>query len=210
MNNIKSFITNNKILNFIPRLIILLVPIFVLFLVIYDLFSTKENFEGDEDEEEEDVLEYDPDNLDTSYNESGSTDLSNINFFNDNQYYSSENATTYTNSNYVPSYEDTVYLTRSSLVSNSKPIYDSPSSLAGFCDYTHSNPSKTEEICNKIDNEVCASTTCCVLLGGEKCVAGNKNGPIMTENYNNPDISHKDHYYFNGKCFGNCINPTEY
>jgi hypothetical protein len=51
---------------------------------------------------------------------------------------------------------------------------------AGFCDYHKNNPDKLEEICNKQDNSTCTSTNCCVLLGGQKCVYGNTNGPHFT------------------------------
>ena len=199
MTTIQYLVTkSNNILVSIPKIILILVPLVILFFILFDM-NMKEGLE-----------DYDATDLDVTYNNSESYDLSNINYFNDNQYYNTANATTYTNSNYVPTYEDTVYLTRSSLISNSKPIYDSPSALGGFCSYTSTDKPKREEICNKIDKEVCASTECCVLLGGDKCVAGDSNGPLMTSNYNDPELHNKDHYYFNGKCFGNCINPTKY
>ena len=206
MGTTEKFVKRNAsfILSFFYIILFAIIPLMLVIFIIYEYMNIKEGATDTQD------YQNDATNLDTSYNNSESNDLSNINFFNDNQYYSSTNATTYTNSNYVPTYEDTVYLTRSSLVSNSKPIYDTESSLGGFCSYTKSDESKTEEICNKISKEVCASTNCCVLLGGEKCVSGNANGPTMIANYNDPEISKKDHYYYDGKCFGNCINPTKY
>jgi hypothetical protein len=63
-----------------------------------------------------------------------------------------------------------------------------------------------EEKCNAVAPESCASTSCCVLLGGEKCVSGNENGPYMTANYTDYTLTarNKDFYYYQGKCYGNC------
>ena len=36
------------------------------------------------------------------------------------------------------------------------------------------NPYGTEQKCLNIEKDVCASTDCCVLLGGVKCVAGSR------------------------------------
>ena len=57
----------------------------------------------------------------------------------------------------------------------------------------------------ELENNVCASTSCCVLLGGKKCVAGNANGPYMRSHYNDLSLNPKDHYFHQGKCYGNCI-----
>jgi len=45
-----------------------------------------------------------------------------------------------------------------------------------------------------------------VLLGGQKCVAGNENGPTMKANYSDFLVLNKDFYYYQGKCYGNCPN----
>jgi hypothetical protein len=49
------------------------------------------------------------------------------------------------------------------------------------------------------------TTSCCVLLGSSKCVSGNENGPIMKANYSDVFIPNREYYYYNGRCFGNCI-----
>lgn len=107
-------------------------------------------------------------------------------------------------SDFIPTYEDSVFLSRLSDLSHSKPIYDSASILAGFCHFHQLDPSATESKCNSLDKNVCASTDCCVLLGGAKCVAGSKKGPYNKSHYSDPQLPKKDHYYFKGKCYGNC------
>ena len=107
-------------------------------------------------------------------------------------------------SDFMPTYEDSVFLSRLSDLSHSKPIYDSASILAGFCHFHQMDPMATESKCNSLDKNVCASTDCCVLLGGNKCVAGSKGGPYNKSHYSDPQLSKKDHYYFKGKCYGNC------
>jgi len=109
-------------------------------------------------------------------------------------------------SNYVPNYEDSVYLSRLTGLSYTKPIYDTASQLGGFCSFNKNSNENTETSCLKLDKNTCASTTCCVLLGGAKCVAGNENGPIMKSNYNDIYLRNKDFYYYQGKCYGNCRN----
>ena len=107
-------------------------------------------------------------------------------------------------SDFIPTYEDSVFLSRLSDLSHSKPIYDSASILAGFCHFHQLDPAATESKCNSLDKNVCASTDCCVLLGGAKCVAGSKKGPYIKSHYSDPQLPKKDHYYFKGKCYGNC------
>jgi len=120
-------------------------------------------------------------------------------------------------SSYVPTYEDSVYLSRS--MRNAQllpgagaeggkgpaPVYNTDSQLGGFCKANENDKQKIEDKCKAIDKESCASTSCCVLLGGEKCVAGNEKGPHMTANYTDPNLRNKDFYYFQGKCYGNCL-----
>lgn len=148
------------------------------------------------------TTDYDPDNI---YTSDTSDNLMGINYLNDNMYYSPNNTVSYVTGAYVPTYEDSVYLTRSSLVSNAKPMYESNEALAGFCSYAEYDDSQKEIICNALEKEVCASAQCCVLLGGMKCVTGDEYGPTMKENYNDPKIPVKDYYFYDGKCFGNCI-----
>jgi len=107
-------------------------------------------------------------------------------------------------STYVPNYEDSVYLSRTTGISTTAPIYDTASMLGGFCSQNKNFPDMLENKCNQLDKNVCASTSCCVLLGGSKCVSGNQQGVIMKANYNDPSLLNKDFYYYQGKCYGNC------
>jgi len=95
--------------------------------------------------------------------------------------------------------------------------YASPAgqSSGGFCQANAANTSQIDSVCNGLDATVCASTQCCVLLGdsadgpaGSRCVAGGANGPAMTSYYTDPTIMHRDRYYYQGKCYGNCNNNT--
>jgi hypothetical protein len=114
-------------------------------------------------------------------------------------------------SSYVPNYEDSVYLSRLTNIDWKTPVVDlgsevknSGAQFGGFCSFNKSNPGQTELDCNKLDKNTCASTSCCALLGGQKCVAGNENGPTMKSNFSDIYIRNKDHYYYQGKCYGNC------
>ena len=107
-------------------------------------------------------------------------------------------------SKYVPNYEESIYLSTLTKKSTTTPILDAPYLKAGFCEENKSFPFKLEEKCNKLNRETCASTKCCVLLGGQKCVSGNENGPKFSHNYSNLNIKNRDFYYYQGKCYGNC------
>jgi hypothetical protein len=108
---------------------------------------------------------------------------------------------------YAPSYNNTVNFSKLSGFSYNSPIKDSNDVNGGFCSFNKKNPEQLEFKCNKLDNDTCASTSCCVLLGGSKCVYGNKNGVYMKANYTDPSILNKDRYYYLGDCYGNCVNP---
>ena len=110
----------------------------------------------------------------------------------------------YDSSNFVPNYEDSVYLSRLTGLSYTKPVYDTASQLGGFCSFNKNSSANTEISCLKLDKNTCASTSCCVLLGGEKCVAGNESGPTIKSNYSDVYLRNKDFYFYQGKCYGNC------
>lgn len=106
-------------------------------------------------------------------------------------------------STYVPKYEDSVYLSRTSHMPTMAE-YRSAFKTVGFCEENKEFPTKLEEKCNALSAETCASTSCCVLLGGAKCVAGNQRGPTLKQNYGDVFVRNKDHYTHLGKCYGNC------
>lgn len=111
---------------------------------------------------------------------------------------------TYGSSTYVPNYADSIYLSRSTGLSTVSTAVPVSSQLGGFCEHAKTNTVELEVQCNRLPTDVCASTKCCVLLGGTKCVAGNESGPTMKSNYTDPFIRNKDLYYYQGKCYGNC------
>jgi hypothetical protein len=111
---------------------------------------------------------------------------------------------------YVPYYEDSVFLSRSTNAVVNTPTYVTTNVGGGFCNKYKTDSIKLEEQCNAINNETCAATTCCVLLGGQKCVAGSVNGPTMKDNYSDFKIANKDFYYYQGKCYGNCPNTPQF
>jgi hypothetical protein len=107
-------------------------------------------------------------------------------------------------SSYVPNYEESTLLSKSSNQSNVSSIYGLATQKGGFCQATKASIYEREQKCNEIDSNTCASTECCVLLGGEKCVAGNSSGPSIKANYSDFLITNRDYYYYKGKCYGNC------
>lgn len=111
----------------------------------------------------------------------------------------------FSSSNFVPNYEDSVYLSLTSGQSSVAKAYPTASSLGGFCQSLINNPIEMEKKCLATDNSTCASTSCCVLLGGQKCVAGDASGPKMKANYSDKTIASRDFYHYNGKCYGNCM-----
>ncbi len=108
-------------------------------------------------------------------------------------------------SNFVPNYEDSVYLSRLTRESQVAPVVNTAGQLGGFCEANVASPQKIEEKCNAMDLDACASMSCCVLLGGQKCVAGNASGPHFTANYSDYNLRNKDFYYYQGKCYGHCL-----
>jgi hypothetical protein len=110
----------------------------------------------------------------------------------------------YGSSNYVPNYEDSVYLSRTTRLPQTAPVFNTAGMLGGFCTQFKNNTLAIEEKCGALDMNTCASTSCCTLIGGQKCVAGSENGPSNPANYTDGSLRNKDFYYYQGKCYGNC------
>ena len=110
----------------------------------------------------------------------------------------------YGGTSYVPTYEETVYLSKATGQSTLTNSYNKADIMSGFC----SQPGSIETNCSALTTNQCASTTCCVLLGGSKCVGGDANGPTLASNYSDVQIHNKDFYYYQGKCYGNCDNTN--
>lgn len=107
-------------------------------------------------------------------------------------------------STYVPNYADSIYLSKTTGDVNTGKYMDTASTLGGQCEYYKYSPIKMEEVCNATRPDKCASMSCCVLLGGSKCVAGNESGPTMKSNFADIFVKNRDFYYYHGKCYGNC------
>lgn len=106
-------------------------------------------------------------------------------------------------SKYVPKYDESVFLSKLTNEPTVSP-YKTITQGAGFCPESESTFYGTEEKCQQLDKDVCAATSCCVLLGGQKCVAGSVHGPSNRGNYGDQRLTNRDYYYYKGKCYGNC------
>ena len=107
-------------------------------------------------------------------------------------------------STYVPSYEDSVLLSKTTGRYSAADYLNESSLMKGSCEYYKDQPAKLEQACLNVDKKNCSSMSCCVLLGGSKCVSGDENGPVDTRNYGDKLVKNKDYYYHSGKCYGNC------
>ena len=107
----------------------------------------------------------------------------------------------YDGTGYEPTYEE-VMLTRD-IPMQPVPINSAPYLQGGFCKYFEENPMQVEKHCNQLDPEICASTDCCILLNGKKCVQGNEFGPKNKENYSDYLLGNVDYWYYKGKGYGN-------
>jgi hypothetical protein len=68
-------------------------------------------------------------------------------------------------------------------------------------DFCKSSSDSLKKSCNKLTKKNCNSTSCCIVLNGEKCVAGNQDGPTF-KTESGKDIT-VDYYYYQNKCYGN-------
>ena len=105
---------------------------------------------------------------------------------------------------YVPSYTDSVYLSKTTGQSSTSSYLDAATMKGGACSYYKDQSEKLEEMCLAIDKNNCGAMSCCVLLGGSKCVSGSALGPHNKLNYGDITLRDKDYYYHDGKCYGNC------
>jgi hypothetical protein len=210
----------------------ILIIIIILFYLVTELYNIKESATPMvTDKKSTDMslndtkstIRYNTDNLDINYHEDPSTfdtnellgngyifdksgnkmaipstgTKTNVVYFNPGEY-------KYGSSSYIPKYEDSVFLSRTSNIFYGNTASATASIKGGICNYNKNNLDELENACQHVDPNVCASTSCCVLLGGSKCVSGSKTGPTMQSHYNNPVIPNLDYYYYQGKCYGNC------
>ena len=91
--------------------------------------------------------------------------------------------------------------------SNSSSLDLELDNSVSFCKSHEHLPSggSLEESCGGLTNENCKSVSCCVLLNGEKCVAGGADGPTFKTEKDGSKRS-MDFYYYQKKCYGNgCV-----
>lgn len=216
-------------------IIILLIAITCLVNYFFTVTEGQENMNENKEEtdkkEDIDAIEYDPTNLDVDYikedelaeepqgnvawvkdkdgnmvkleqgdqNEAANKLSNNIKYYEPGSY-------TYGSSSYVPTYQDSIYLSKTTGQSTVTEVIDNDAISKGICNHYKDYPEKIEAECNKLDKNICASTNCCVLFGGSKCVAGNAHGPTSKLNYGDITIRNRDFYYYKGKCYGNCVS----
>ena len=103
-----------------------------------------------------------------------------------------------------PSYEESVYLSKTTNLSQAAPITKAPYLQGGFCKQYANDDQTRNTKCNSLSADTCASTECCALIGGTKCVAGNAGGPTIKSVFSDVTIPNRDYWYYQGKCMGNC------
>jgi hypothetical protein len=82
-----------------------------------------------------------------------------------------------------------------------KEAPDTSINLNHISDFCKNSSDSLKKSCAKLTRKNCNATTCCVMLNGEKCVAGNKDGPTF-KTESGKDIT-VDYYYYQNKCYGN-------
>ena len=107
-------------------------------------------------------------------------------------------------STYVPNYEQSVYLSKTTNLSQTTPLTLTPNNSGGFCESMKNDKMGLDKKCQSLNSDVCPSTSCCVLLGGEKCFAGTESGPTNKSAFSDTTITNNDYYYYKSKCYGNC------
>jgi hypothetical protein len=107
-------------------------------------------------------------------------------------------------STYVPNYEQSVYLSKTTNISQTSPLNMTANNSGGFCAAMQNDKLGLDKKCQSLKPDICPSTSCCVLLGGEKCFAGDETGPANKSAFSDRTITNRDYYYYKSKCYGNC------
>jgi hypothetical protein len=85
----------------------------------------------------------------------------------------------------------------------SKTFFTGGEANDGFCQTQTSDPQELTRKCSSLTMENCNSTDCCIVLGGNKCVAGDETGPTFKTDNNGTDIDYA-YYSYKNECFGSC------
>jgi hypothetical protein len=112
----------------------------------------------------------------------------------------------FNSASYVPNYEESVYLSNRT-AEKPTPTQSIEDMYYDVCLSTEHSIMEREAKCNALDKTKCMASGCCVLLGGEKCIAGNQSGATNRSNYSDHTIINRDYYYYRNKCYGNCVGP---
>ena len=127
-----------------------------------------------------------------------------INLVNPKPVYYEPGSYTFGASTYVPNYEQSVYLSKTTGLSQTAPLSLTPNNTGGFCKSMKNDKIGLDKKCQSLSQDVCPSTSCCVLLGGEKCFGGDETGPANKAAFSDTKITNRDYYYYKSKCYGNC------
>jgi hypothetical protein len=76
-----------------------------------------------------------------------------------------------------------------------------------FCEKHRGSSGSLNEECAKLTDKNCGATSCCVLVNGKKCAAGNADGPTFNTDKNGK-TKNLDFYYYQNKCYGNKCPST--
>jgi hypothetical protein len=82
-----------------------------------------------------------------------------------------------------------------------KVVENLDSMADAFCKTEEGSQMDLNNKCQQLTNKNCSLTSCCVLLNGEKCVAGGINGPTFNTDKNGKSKPF-DYYYWQNQCFG--------
>jgi hypothetical protein len=85
---------------------------------------------------------------------------------------------------------------------NGKTFFTGKRFSDGFCQ-TYSDPVERNNKCSALTAENCNQTDCCIVLNGNKCVAGDANGPTFLVDENGKDLDYA-YYSYKNDCYGSC------
>jgi hypothetical protein len=74
-----------------------------------------------------------------------------------------------------------------------------------FCKINRGDPTNLTNKCSSLTSESCNATDCCVWVNGEKCLAGDADGP--TTPMGSTSTVDADYYSYKYQCYGNCNSP---
>ena len=70
-----------------------------------------------------------------------------------------------------------------------------------FCEKYRGSSGSLNDECAKLTDKNCKGSPCCVFVDGEKCAAGNEDGPTFNTDQDGK-TKNLDYYYYKNKCYG--------